>query len=112
MLPPPGMMPGMPPPMPAPYGGPPSHGFTSPEIETAKSKANTALILGVAGFLLSAFFIGVIPGIYGMIEAQRAIKIFDAHNHNRDRGKASGAIVLGVLSIIGFVLSLVARLKS
>lgn len=79
--------------------------FTSAQQEMAKRKANTSMILGIVGLVLSLFgsmLVGIILGIIAVVKSSTAKKLSATPLTEAKAGK-----ILGILSIIFGALPLV-----
>ena len=103
---------GSPPPFgggPAPSGGYPPGGGPVPGPGTIPNKeATEALILAIVGL----FCCGVILGPIAIYKGLNAKKMIQANPQLSGNGKATAAIVIGVICLIEWLLGIIARLMT
>ena len=86
------------PPPPSPYGQPYQQNYYYPQKHPGESAATGALVCGIIGL----FFLGLVLGIIAIVQGRKAVRL------GYPGGKATAGIVLGVISLIGWAIIMIA----
>ena len=94
----------LPPPPPAAPPPPPGFDYGAGAPATTDGKATGALVCGIVGLLLCGVVLGPVA-IYLGTKAKKEIRSSDGRL--KGEGLATAGIVMGVIAVIGFVISII-----
>jgi Domain of unknown function (DUF4190) len=94
----------LPPPPPAAPPPPPGFDYGAGAPAVTDSKATAALVCGIIGLLLCGVVLGPVA-IYLGTQAKKEIR--SSNGQLKGEGLATAGIVMGVIAVIGFIISIV-----
>jgi hypothetical protein len=94
----------LPPPPPAAPPPPPGFDYGAGAPAVTDSKATGALVCGIVGLLLCGVVLGPVA-IYLGTQAKKEIR--SSNGQLKGEGLATAGIVMGVIAVIGFIISIV-----
>ena len=94
----------LPPPPPAAPPPPPGFDYGEGAPAVTAGKATGALVCGIVGLLLCGVVLGPVAIYLGM-QAKREIRSSDGRL--KGEGLATAGIVMGIIALIGFVISII-----